>query len=659
MNKRINKYAFLLILFFISLTFLVTRVNATVPNDAITTDGVTYYVDEREDDYDLGYGVKYIRDKASTIINESGVISGQISGAGKGGDIELNVPYSQQINMLSFNTSEELKIVPYAVLSGSDWKLSKIVAAARDYEKNNPGYRVVGGINGDFFNTSVPFGSTGVTVGDGEYYSSYNGHPTIGIKNDGTFNQLFTLTNRSMQYTLTIYDDNNQEIYKTYVNKVNKEPEDNEVSLYFLQRKASDQLSYWSNQNVSNAWLIKKAKQAVTTKIDSFYGKGTISEFTNDTFTFTGGNPEFAIKSNNSITDSYLKVGALVRVQKEYTSEEAKGCTNFIGSQSQYYVNGNFVNGEGNVTQTKTRCPRTVLGIKADGTVMMFVIDGRQYKLGYHGMGSCELSALAKYYGLVNAWNLDGGGSSTLIVRRQETFKPSKTFNDDNTGDWWVVNSPSDGGERSDANCLLLVAKVPEIEFKTTKKTATSLTLSVTNVEELGKYKDLYVLIDGKYKQLVNGSIEITDLVADKTYSFPVYSKINSKFNYLFTKYADKTALEKPSVKTVNYSVVIKNEEINYQLSISFVNNESIKDYKIIINGNEYSFDSNTITLPKNEMNLLLTKDKEIVATYNLNDLTGEHTMRTSSFSITIKSSIIYLDSMLQQVNGVIDSIIK
>ena len=66
--------------------------------------------------------------------------------------------------------NEDLKIVPYAVLSGSDWKLSKIVLAAQDYEKNHPGYRVVGGINGDFFNTSVPLGSTGVTVGDGEYY---------------------------------------------------------------------------------------------------------------------------------------------------------------------------------------------------------------------------------------------------------------------------------------------------------------------------------------------------------------------------------------------------------------------------------------------------------------------------------------------------------
>lgn len=659
MNKRINKYAFLLILFFISLTLFVTNVSAVVPSEAITTDGVTYYVDEREDDYDLGYGVKYIRDKASTIINETGVISGQISGAGKGGDIELNVPYSQQINMLSFNTSEELKIVPYAVLSGSDWKLSKIVAAAQDYEKNNPGYRVIGGINGDFFNTSVPFGSTGVTVGDGEYYSSYNGHPTIGIKNDGSFNQLFTLKNRSMQYTLTVYDENNNEIYKTFIDKINDEPSENEISLYFLQRKAPDQLAYWSEQSVSNAWLVKNADKAVTTKIDSFYGKGLISEYVEGTFTFTGGKAEFAIKSNNTFIDSYLKSGALIRVQKEYTSEEAKGCVNFIGSQSQYYVNGEFVNGEGNVTQIKTRCPRTVLGIKQDGTVMMFVIDGRQYKDGYHGMGSCELSALAKYYGLVNAWNLDGGGSSTLIIRKQDTFTPSKTFNNGGTSNWWVVNSPSDGWERSDANCLLLVAKVPDIELKTTKKTATSLTLSVTNIEELGKYKDLYILVDGKYKQLVNGSIEITDLEADKIYSFSIYSKVNSKYNYLFTKYTDKTALERPSVKNVNYSVVIKNGDLNFQVSISFLNNESIKDYKIIINGKEYNFDSNTITLPKDEVNLLLTKDKEIVATYDLNDLTGEHTMRTSQFTITIKSSIIYFDSMLQQVNNVIDSIIK
>ncbi|MCI5939098.1 MAG: phosphodiester glycosidase family protein [Acholeplasmataceae bacterium] len=657
--KNLKRIFCILIFSFIAFTFFVTNVYATDPIDAITTDGVTYYVGSREDDYNLGYGIKYIRDKSYTRINQSGVISGQISGAGKGGDIEVGVPYSQQVNMLSFKTNEDLKIVPYAVLSGSDWKLSKIVLAAQDYEKNHPGYRVVGGINGDFFNTSVPFGSTGVTVGDGEYYSSHNGHPTIAFKNDGTVNQLFTLQDRSMQYTLTIYDENNTQIYKTFINNINTDPTDNEVNLFFLQRKSSNQLSFWSTQSVTNAWVVKNATQAVTTKINSFYGKGAITEFVNGTYDFTGGKPEFAIKSNNQEVNGYLKEGAIVRVQKEYTSKEAEGCTNFIGSQAQYYVNGSFINGEGNVTQTKTRCPRTVIGIKADGTVMMFVIDGRQYKKGYHGMGSCELSALAKYYGLVNAWNLDGGGSSTLIVRRQETFKPSQTFNDDKTGNWWVVNSPSDGAERSDANCLLLVAKVPELGFKTTKKTETTLSLTITNIEELGKYKDLYILKDDEMKQIENGTIEITNLNPSKIYSFPIYAKINEEYCYLFTKYTDKTALEMATIKNVNYSSVIKNEVISYQLSVSFNNNDCLKSVKFVIGDNEYIIKHSTITLNEDELNLLLTNDYKIVIVYDTENLTGEHTDELTSFEISVKSSIIVLDALVLKTNDLLNSIIK
>ncbi len=59
--------------------------------------------------------------------------------------------------------------------------------------------------------------------------------------------------------------------------------------------------------------------------------------------------------------------------------------------------------------------PRTAVGVNREGTKLFFcVVDGRkpQYSMG---MTTPELGDLLKAYGVWNALNLDGGGSSTLV----------------------------------------------------------------------------------------------------------------------------------------------------------------------------------------------------------------------------------------------------
>ena len=61
----------------------------------------------------------------------------------------------------------------------------------------------------------------------------------------------------------------------------------------------------------------------------------------------------------------------------------------------------------------KKRHPRTLIGTTADGWVYMIVIDGR---FPGQGIGTTihETAMVAKMFGLKDALNLDGGGSSTL-----------------------------------------------------------------------------------------------------------------------------------------------------------------------------------------------------------------------------------------------------
>ncbi len=58
--------------------------------------------------------------------------------------------------------------------------------------------------------------------------------------------------------------------------------------------------------------------------------------------------------------------------------------------------------------------PRTVIGQRADGIVLMLVLDGRT--LRYPGADMNHLIEIMQNYGAINAANLDGGTSSALVV---------------------------------------------------------------------------------------------------------------------------------------------------------------------------------------------------------------------------------------------------
>lgn len=97
----------------------------------------------------------------------------------------------------------------------------------------------------------------------------------------------------------------------------------------------------------------------------------------------------------------------------------------------------------------KLRHPRTAVGIKPDGNVLLLTVDGRQDNSA--GMSLFELTKIMKWLGCTSAINLDGGGSTTLWVQGY--------------GENGVVNHPSDNkkwdheGERKVANVIFIKGK--------------------------------------------------------------------------------------------------------------------------------------------------------------------------------------------------------
>jgi exopolysaccharide biosynthesis protein len=148
-----------------------------------------------------------------------------------------------------------------------------------------------------------------------------------------------------------------------------------------------------------------------------------------------------------------LKIGTRVRIQTKLIDVDAD--LKFKTRDSKWRIAEDIVGGgpqlikDGKVAITleqekitenfsTTRHPRTAIAKLRDGKVLLVAVDGRQPNHSV-GMSLNELADLLLEFGVIEAINLDGGGSTTMVVENK------------------VVNKPSDqAGERPVSDALLV-----------------------------------------------------------------------------------------------------------------------------------------------------------------------------------------------------------
>lgn len=81
--------------------------------------------------------------------------------------------------------------------------------------------------------------------------------------------------------------------------------------------------------------------------------------------------------------------------------------------------------------------PRTAIGQKQDGTILMLVIDGRQK--GSIGATLKDVQDIMLEYGAFNAANLDGGSSSVLYYRNKIVNHPSSRYGERYAPSFFIV----------------------------------------------------------------------------------------------------------------------------------------------------------------------------------------------------------------------------
>ena len=191
--------------------------------------------------------------------------------------------------------------------------------------------------------------------------------------------------------------------------------------------------------------------------IEKKRGVNVVAAFNADIYNMQTGEPTGCLVMNNTV----YKAGIgrpYFAIMKDGTPKIGSSMTQEILDNCTEAVSGFFTLVENGVRTGMGESddglvPKTAVGIKADGSVIMYVADGRNYPVSV-GLSNKKLADIMIGFGCVDVLNLDGGGSTTYAAK----YEGSTSLE--------VANNPSDGAERNVASSLFVISSAkPTGEF--------------------------------------------------------------------------------------------------------------------------------------------------------------------------------------------------
>lgn len=288
------------------------------------------------------------------------------------------------------------------------------------------GYRVLAAVNSDFFfmGSGVP---TGMTIQNGRLASSDGGWNAVGFFEDGTA----IAGTPKLSITLTGPDGAERPIHA--LNNVRTSAG---IYLYTQDFDATTATTAAGTEVVLEP--VKGDPLRLGRKL-----KARVVSTAHTSSTPIGPN-QLVLSLTDSctagVTLSDLTAGDEVTL---YAATEDPAWNDVVWGSG----GGNMLARNGQLTSDATAevAPRTVLGIREDGSVRILECDGRQAALST-GISLIEAAQLLLAEGCVTVINLDGGGSSILAAAY-----PGKATA--------VLSSPSEGSPRACATYLLFVTE--------------------------------------------------------------------------------------------------------------------------------------------------------------------------------------------------------
>ena len=335
-----------------------------------------------------------------------------------------------------------------------------------------PGHEVVAAVNGDFFMTSptneVGLPLSGQVRNDELVLSGHNRACLALDENNHPYIDRLTFSGRvtsgSHSFALNL------------VNRMRYAYENIAANQSFLFTRSYGPVTYDASTSGKMVllrpaegdfrWLANGVEHCVIEDIFDAQGSRTIPD----------GKAILWLKGTYANQVDWMNVGDVLEISFSFKLNNGPQDVNIrqlIGGSNHIIMqNGQFME------DWAERHPRTAIGFNADSTRLYFVVvDGRH--LTSVGVTLLEMKGIFDALGAVTAVNLDGGGSSCMVV------------NDE------VLNHPSDGPVRAVGNGCLLVSLAPEddeIGIISFEPRCYNLSISATTAFDVWGYNQYGVL---------------------------------------------------------------------------------------------------------------------------------------------------------------------
>lgn len=350
--------------------------------------------------YPIGVGTTYTRQEG---YNESGV---------------------QKASIITYTPNSS--VTPIGVKSGDEFYGNRKSISQISSSLESQGLDVIGGINADFFSFSdgVP---TGLFVDNGRLIAATDWESAIGFMADGSAiigDPISSIIVSGDSGKITVFDYN-----KTRTTR----------GLYLLDKYYSNETHFGS----AGQSIIMEYDDPSTLKIGQPITLTVVDK--------VSGSESFPIKDNQMIltrrddntTMPWIDYQIGEKITITFNTNNPKW------GEVMYAVGGKKLITDGVVTTSgidsaTSLAARSAAGVKSDGTVVLYEVDGAQSSYS-KGLTAKQLASELKQLGCISAVCLDGGGSSAMTIKNPKNDKST------------TITSPSDGSERKCSTYIFLI----------------------------------------------------------------------------------------------------------------------------------------------------------------------------------------------------------
>ena len=336
-------------------------------------------------------------------------------------------------NLITYSPNKT--VTPIVTYGGVLTDRSSVADTANALE--GEGYRVVAGINGDFYNVSTGL-PIGLVITDGVLRSSDAGYYAIGFRADGTavLGKPGVKVSVDLGYAVDDGSGSPVELIRPVI-AVNKARTNSGVFLYTYDFNARHTTGT-TEAGVNVVCTVEQGQLAIGSTVTARVER--VEETT-----VTSIQPDQIVLSANANADAYY-TNAL-RNMSAGSEVTLTVSANAGWDDVEYAVGALYCLAENGAVASGLATgvnPRTAVGQKADGTLVFYTIDGR--RSGYSiGASLTQVGQRLVELGCETVLCLDGGGSTNLAVTTPDSTDAS------------IINRPSESN-RKVTNQIFLVA---------------------------------------------------------------------------------------------------------------------------------------------------------------------------------------------------------